>query len=59
VGTALYVLDARDRQEQRQDELRADIQKGLDSGPAEPFDLEQLKRQGRELLGRRPNVNSD
>ena len=29
--------------------LRADIQKGLDSGPAEPWDAEEIKQAARNL----------
>lgn len=29
-------------------QLRAEIQRGLDSGPGEPWDAEAMKRQGRE-----------
>ena len=54
---AQHVLDARDRQEQRLAELRLEIYKGLDSGPAVPFDPEGLKRKGRDLLARRSNGN--
>lgn len=30
--------------------LRADIQAGLDSGPATPLDIEEVKAEGRRLL---------
>lgn len=57
VGTALHVLDERDRHERHLEELRAEIQKGLDSGPAAPLDMEAIKRKGRARLARRPNGN--
>lgn len=34
------------------EELRAEIQKGLDSGPAEPMDWDEIKREGRARLAR-------
>lgn len=34
-------------------ELRAEIQKGIDSGPAEDFSLDEIKKEGRRLLDRR------
>ena len=33
--------------------LRAEIQKGLDSGDYEPWDVEDIKREGRKLLAER------
>jgi Arc/MetJ-type ribon-helix-helix transcriptional regulator len=30
--------------------LRRDIHEGLDSGPARPFSVDEIKRQGRKLL---------
>jgi antitoxin ParD1/3/4 len=36
---------------ERMEALRSEIQKGLDSGPAEPFDPEVMKRRGREAIG--------
>jgi antitoxin ParD1/3/4 len=30
--------------------LRRDIQEGLDSGPATPWDIEEIKREGRKRL---------
>lgn len=53
VGTALHLLEERDRQERRQEELRREIQKGIDSGPSEPLDTESVKKRGREILARR------
>jgi hypothetical protein len=33
--------------------LRRDIRKGLDSGPARPWSVAEIKRQGRKLLAAR------
>lgn len=33
--------------------LRADIQAGIDSGPATPLDMAEVKAKGRELLAKR------
>ena len=33
--------------------LRADIQAGIDSGPATPLDMEEVKAKGRRLLAKR------
>lgn len=35
------------------EQLRADIQAGLDSGPATPLDMEEIKAEGRRLLAAR------
>jgi len=49
IREALLVLDARDHlHEAKLDQLRRDIQDGLDSGPATPWDPEEAKRQGRK-----------
>jgi len=51
VVEALWLLDARDRlREVKLEELRKEIQKGLDSGPAAPLDFEKLKARGRTRL---------
>ncbi len=48
---ALRLLDERDRlQAMRLEELRAEIQKGLDSGPATPLDIGAIKARGRRRL---------
>lgn len=48
---ALWLLDARDRlREIKLQELRKEIQKGLDSGPAAPVDFEEIKARGRRRL---------
>ena len=51
VVEALWLLDARDRlREIKLEELRKEIQKGLDSGPAAPIDFEKIKARGRNRL---------
>jgi antitoxin ParD1/3/4 len=51
VVEALWLLDARDRlREIKLEELRKEIQKGLDSGPAAPLDFEKIKARGRKRL---------
>lgn len=48
---ALRLLEERDQlRELRLDELRRDIQKGIDSGPATPLDIEEIKARGRNRL---------
>jgi antitoxin ParD1/3/4 len=48
---ALRLLDERDRlRSMRLEELRADIQKGLDSGEATPLDIAAIKARGRARL---------
>ena len=47
-GASDYVRDLIRKDEERQraiEELRAEIQKGLDSGPAEPFDREAFRQE--------------
>lgn len=34
----------------RLEELRREVQKGIDSGPATPLDMEAIKRKGRQRL---------
>jgi len=36
--------------ELRMDQLRKDIQAGLDSGPSKPLDFEDVKKRGRQRL---------
>lgn len=55
IDNALFYLEEREeRREAKLAKLRAEIQKGLDSGPAEEFDpkelFEDIKRRGRERL---------
>ena len=40
-------------QAMRLEELRAEIKKGLDSGEATPFDIEEIKAAGRALRAER------
>lgn len=48
---ALQLLIERDRlREIRLEELRREIQQGIDSGPATPLDMESIKARGREKL---------
>jgi antitoxin ParD1/3/4 len=48
---ALRLLEERDRVHAlRGEELRTEIQKGLDSGPATPLDIEAIKARGRQRL---------
>ena len=45
---ALRLLEERDKlQELRREELRKEIRKGLDSGPAKPLDMEAVKAKAR------------
>lgn len=54
IREALRLLEARDREEfEKLEALRRDIQAGLDSGPAQPFDAADLKRRVHEKSGRR------
>jgi len=55
VQAGLRLVEAREQErEAKLEELRAEIQKGFDSGPAEEFDpktlMEDIKRRGRERL---------
>jgi len=48
---ALRLLEARDQlHELRLAELKREIQKGIDSGPATPLDIEEIKARGRKRL---------
>jgi antitoxin ParD1/3/4 len=48
---ALRLLEERDRvQALRLEELRSEIRKGLDSGPATPLDMGAIKARGRQRL---------
>ena len=59
VREALRLLEERDRlKEIRLDELRKEIQKGLDSGPATPLDFEELKAKARKRLVEQPGAQS-
>jgi antitoxin ParD1/3/4 len=51
VRTALRLMEDRERQRQPKLEwLRQEVQKGLDSGPPTPLDMDEIKRFGRECL---------
>ena len=48
---ALRLLEERDQlRELRLEELRREIQKGIDSGEATPLDIEEIKARGRKRL---------
>ena len=48
---ALRLLEERDQlRELRLEELRREIQKGIDSGPSTPLDMEEIKARGRKRL---------
>ena len=48
---ALRLLEERDQlRELRLEELRREIQKGIDSGEATPLDMEEIKARGRKRL---------
>jgi len=48
---ALRLLEERDQlRELRLEELRREIQKGIDSGEATPLDIEDIKARGRQRL---------
>jgi antitoxin ParD1/3/4 len=48
---ALRLLEERDQlRELRLEELRREIQKGIDSGAATPLDIEEIKARGRQRL---------
>ena len=51
IRDALHLLEERERlRALRLEDLRREIQKGFDSGPAVPFDPERLKQRIREKL---------
>lgn len=48
---ALRLLEERDQlRDLRLEELRRDIQKGIDSGEAAPLDIQEIKARGRKRL---------
>jgi antitoxin ParD1/3/4 len=54
VREALRLMDAQDELRSLQlDRLRRDIREGLDSGPARPWNMAEVKREGRKLLKNR------
>ncbi len=51
VREALRLWEDKEKiREMRLEELRKEIQKGLDSGPSTPLDIEDIKKRGRERL---------
>lgn len=53
-------LDERERlQAMRLEDLRAEIKKGLDSGEATPFDIEEIKAAGRAHLAEKRKAVCD
>lgn len=51
VRDALRLMEEKDRiRNLRLEQLRAEIQRGLDSGPAGELDVEAIKQRGRERL---------
>ncbi|PZN86440.1 MAG: type II toxin-antitoxin system ParD family antitoxin [Candidatus Methylumidiphilus alinenensis] len=51
---ALRLMEERDQlRELRLEELRREIQKGIDSGEATPLDMEEIKARGRMRLAAR------
>jgi antitoxin ParD1/3/4 len=51
VREALRLMEEQDRlREIRLEELRREVQKGIDSGPATPLDIEDIKTRGRQRL---------
>jgi antitoxin ParD1/3/4 len=54
VREALRLMDAQDELRSLQlERLRRDIREGLDSGPARPWNMAEVKREGRKLLKNR------
>jgi antitoxin ParD1/3/4 len=57
VREALRLMDEKDRLlTAKLDQLRQDIREGLDSGPATPWDPEEIKREGRARLAARKSA---
>lgn len=51
VREALRLMEAQDRLREIQlEELKREIQKGIDSSPATPLDIEEIKTRGRQRL---------
>ena len=52
---ALHLLEERDRlRDLRLEELRCEIQKGINSGAATPLNIENIKSAGRKRLASQP-----
>jgi antitoxin ParD1/3/4 len=60
VREALRLMDEKDQLlSAKLDQLRQDIREGLDSGPATPWDPDEIKRQGRARReARKPAVGA-
>ena len=51
VREALRLMEERDQlRELRLEEVRQEVQKGIDSGESTPLDMEEIKARGRERL---------
>jgi antitoxin ParD1/3/4 len=58
IRDALRLMEERDHvRELRLEELRKEIQRGLDSGEPTPLDIEEIKARGREKLAARKSGN--
>jgi antitoxin ParD1/3/4 len=54
VREALRLMETEDQlRSMRLEQLRQDIREGLDSGPAKPWSVAELKREGRKRLAAR------
>ena len=54
VREALRLMEAQDQlRAVKLEQLRQDIREGLESGPARPWNVAELKREGRKRLGAR------
>jgi len=57
---ALRLLEERDQlRDLRLEELRRDIQKGIDSGEATPLDIQEIKARGRKRLAATQGQGAD
>jgi antitoxin ParD1/3/4 len=58
IREALRLLEEQDRlRTAKLDQLRHDVQDGLNSGPATPWDVEEMKREGRKIRAARASGN--
>jgi antitoxin ParD1/3/4 len=59
----MAMTDEREGRQVKLEALRAEIQKGLDSGPAEKVDIRdmvgRIKREGRERLAAKKRTNGE
>ena len=59
VREALRIMEEHDQlRAVKLERLRRDIREGLESGPATPWDLAEMKSEGRKRLAARPTVNA-